>query len=329
MVLYRHDVLALIAQALIRTVVDIDERLFRDRRIDRLRIDRIAVVLGRDVNTTVREVLHRMVATAVTILQLVGVRTGRKGHQLVAEADREDRGLGSVKLLDLFDDRHILLRVARTIRNHDAVRILAEDRLCAGIRRIHRDITAVPLQGADDVSLRTDVEERDALRLAVTGVAGAIRILRLCDIDLLRAGLLYDALDLVGLDALKECRHLFLMITVGGDHTVHGSFVTETLGQRSRIDACDARNLVLLQEILDGVLGAEIRRHARKLTHDEGIRPWLRGLHIFIADTVVTDQWIGHHDRLSCVGRVRQHFEVAGHRGVEYDLRDHFLLCTN
>ena len=119
------------------------------------------------------------------------------------------------------------------------------------------------------------------------------------------------------------------MITVGGDHTVHGSFVTETLGQRSRIDACDARNLVLLQEILDGVLGAEIRRHAGKLTHDEGIRPWLRGLHIFIADTVVTDQWIGHHDRLSCVGRVRQHFEVAGHRGVEYDLGDHFLLCTN
>ena len=49
-----------------------------------------------------------------------------------------------------------------------------------------------------------------------------------------------------------------MIIFVGRDHTVHGTFLTEDFGERARIDSGDSGNIELFQEILNGVLATEV-----------------------------------------------------------------------
>src|SRR2546430_8388156 len=62
-----------------------------------IRIDRVAVILRRDVDTPAAEVLHRLIAAAVPELQLEGLPAEREGQKLVPEADSEE-GNASRKL---------------------------------------------------------------------------------------------------------------------------------------------------------------------------------------------------------------------------------------
>ena len=67
MELHGKDVLALVDQSLVCSVIDIDEQRLCNGRIDRALIHRIAMVLGRDVYPSRRKILHRVVAAAMTV----------------------------------------------------------------------------------------------------------------------------------------------------------------------------------------------------------------------------------------------------------------------
>ena len=49
-----------------------------------------------------------------------------------------------------------------------------------------------------------------------------------------------------------------MIVFVGRDHTVHGTFFTKNFGESTSIDSGDSGNIELFQEILNGVLATEV-----------------------------------------------------------------------
>src|SRR5258708_33787154 len=72
-------------------------------------IDREAVVLGRDLDPAVAQILDRMIAAAVSELQFVGLSAEGQAEELMAEADTEDGNLPD----EMAD---VLLRVCDRLR---------------------------------------------------------------------------------------------------------------------------------------------------------------------------------------------------------------------
>ena len=108
-----------------------------------------------------------------------------------------------------------------------------------------------------------------------------------------------------------------------GQHAGHGAAHAQPADQGARVDALDAE---------DVVLGAGSRRGGRcerKLlgmrVSSRTMKPSTCGRRRFAVlgvDAVVADERIGHGDDLALVGRIGQHFLVAGHAGVEDDLAE-------
>ena len=61
--------------------------------VERVGVDRVVVVLARDLDPAARLVAHGVVGTVVTELELVGVRAEREAEDLVPDADPEQRNL--------------------------------------------------------------------------------------------------------------------------------------------------------------------------------------------------------------------------------------------
>ncbi len=119
----------------------------------------------------------------------------------------------------------------------------------------------MPLEKPDHIPLRTDIEECYPLRLLITRIACAIRILRLKGIDLLGRRLHDDTGYCISTDFLKERRHVLFMIAFRRDHAVHRALVAEKLRERSCIDTGHTRDIVLLQKILNRIFRPEVTRH--------------------------------------------------------------------
>ena len=80
------------------------------------------------------------------------------------------------------------------------------------------------------------------------------------------------------------------------------------------------RTSLLAQVVVEGALRAEVAGHARQLADDEALDLRPARLAVVGVDAVVADQRIGHGDDLALVGRIGEHFLIAGHAGVEDDL---------
>ena len=91
-----------------------------DVRGEPLRIDRIAVVLRRDLDAARAEVLDGLVPASVAELELERLRAHRDPEDLVPEADAEDRNAPDEVANDL-DGVARSLRVAGSVREEDAV----------------------------------------------------------------------------------------------------------------------------------------------------------------------------------------------------------------
>ena len=65
--------------------------------------DRVAVVLGGDECSVKREILYRLVAAAVTVLQLLGLGAVCQRKELMSEADAERGYLSRDKLAEGLD----------------------------------------------------------------------------------------------------------------------------------------------------------------------------------------------------------------------------------
>ena len=107
------------AHSLEITVVQIE---VRDGRAfgERSRVDRVVVVLARDLDPPGREIAHRMIATVMPEPELERGRAQRERHDLVTETDAEDRQLPEERgdVVARVVDR---ARIARTVREEHAV----------------------------------------------------------------------------------------------------------------------------------------------------------------------------------------------------------------
>jgi hypothetical protein len=146
-----------------RRLVDVRQALQRaveqrdvgrpERRRQRLRIDREAVVLAGDRDPAAVEVLHRMVGAVVSELHLVGAGAAGQRHDLVAEADAEGRHAA----VDAFaggGDRVVAgLGIARAVGEEHAVGLHRQHLGRRRLRRHHRDPAAAVGEHAQDVEL--------------------------------------------------------------------------------------------------------------------------------------------------------------------------------
>ena len=86
---------------------------------------------------------------------------------------------------------------------------------------------------------------------------------------------------------------------------------------------------MFFQKFLNRSFTAEIARHSGKFANNVSVRPWLCGFHIFVADAIVSNQRIGHHNGLSCIRWISQHLQISGHGCVKYDLADDFFCRSD
>ena len=97
----------------------------RDRRnldaglFNPVRADRVAVVLGGDLDLAGQQIFDRMIAAAVAELQLVSMQAISQRDHLVAQTDAEDRLL-ALELTDQINDLRHVFRIARPVGQEDA-----------------------------------------------------------------------------------------------------------------------------------------------------------------------------------------------------------------
>ena len=105
----------------------------------------------------------------------------------------------------------------------------------------------------------------------------------------------------------------------GGNHTAHGPVQAQMAGQGAGVDALDAGNAVLFQEVGQGTHGAPVGGRLAAFLDDERGSVDLAGFHVLGVDPVVADQGPGHAHHLSVIGGVGENLLIPGHAGVEND----------
>ena len=165
----------------------------------------VAVVLAGDEGAAGLKVGHRLVGTAVAVLQLHGLGTGCQRGQLVAQTDAEGGDVQLKDVLEVLDDLHGFRRVAGTIGQHDAVRSKGLDFLCRCKGRHDRHLAAALDKAAHDVALAAVVHQHDM------GLA-----LRVEHLGLFTGNILHRIGDGVGADLSQQSLGLGLVGRVGG-----------------------------------------------------------------------------------------------------------------
>src|SRR5207245_4964529 len=87
--------------------------------------------------------------------------------------------------------------------------------------------------------------------------------------------------------------------------------------QRARIDTLETDDACAFEVFAQRHLGAPVRRTRNVFLDDEALDVDAGRLLVFAIDPDVADLRIGHAHHLALVGRVSEHFLVAGHRRVE------------
>ena len=100
-----------------------------------------------------------MVASAVSVFHLMGIRAVCQRHQLMSQTDREDRHIRLIQLFDLFNDRRTFLRISRAVGKHDSIRLIRQDLLRACQCRINRNLASSLIQRTCDVVLCSQIQK--------------------------------------------------------------------------------------------------------------------------------------------------------------------------
>ena len=227
----------------------------------------------------------------------------------MAHADAEDRQFAA-QLPDQLDHGRHVLRVAGTVRQHDAVGTEGHDLLQRRVERHDRHVAAHAVQLADDVVLDAAVD-----RHHVVFVVGDARH---------PAFLAAHARNhVVGKGVLAHfAERLFEGRVRAGDNHLLGAFVTDDARQGAGVHAPDRGNVMLLEDLVQGLRIAEVARRVVVLAHDHAADGRRFGLVILVGHTVVADQRVGHHDHLIRIRRIGHDLLIPHHRGIEDDLVD-------
>ena len=92
------------------------------RALERIRVHGETVILGRDLDFSRGHIHHRLVAAVMTEFELEGLAAQGQAHDLVPEADTEDRFLAD-ELLHVFPGVGNRVGIAGTVGKKDAVGI--------------------------------------------------------------------------------------------------------------------------------------------------------------------------------------------------------------
>src|SRR3569623_438973 len=328
-VLHAEDRLAGDGDAFIRVI---EQVLVRDAHAGRQRalVDDEPVVLRRDLDLAGRLVEHRMIAAVMAEAELQRLRAEREPEDLVAEADAEHRLAARHQFLARRDAVRHRRRIARAVREEEAVRAERERFFRRRRRGDDGDARADVAELAKDVLLhaevvRDDVEldGRDLDRAAV--VLGAPR--RLVPLVALGAGDARDEIEAVHRGSGAHAgEHGVDLIDMRRDRAVLRALIAERACQRAGIDAVDAGDLGLIEPRRQRALGAPRCRQRWQLADRETGARDARGLDVLAIDADVPDLGRRHHDDLPAVRWVADDLLIAGDRRVEHDLADRLDL---
>ncbi len=265
-------------------------------------------------------------------LELEGLAAEGEAEDLVAEADAEDGQLAD-ELADLRVDVRQGGGVARSVGEEEAVGLEGEHFLRRGVRAHDGDVEAGAAQAAQDVALDAEVVGDDAVlhgrQFGVEGEVadGLVRQFPVAGfafpVVVLRRGDFRDEVAAAhgggGAGALDG----FALRQLGGEAGALGAVGAQQAGELAGVDAFDAGDAVAGEPVAEGFLGAPVGMEPGEFADGEAAHLGAGGFVVFFADAVVADERVGHRDDLSPVGRIRQHFLVAGHGGVEAGFARH------
>lgn len=113
------------------------------------------------------------------------------------------------------------------------------------------------------------------------------------------------------------------------DRSEHHSVLPEFLRERTRVDAGDPRNAVLLHPILQGALRVPMTERIADIRHDDRAHVDVLAFEVF-AETELVERFLGHaviaderireDQNLSDVTGIRHRFRIPDHARVENDL---------
>src|SRR5512140_548501 len=148
------------AEALVRSVIQVDMRNLDPGFVQRLRVDGEAVVLRGDLDLAGQKILDRVVPPAMTEFQLEGLPTQSQSNELMTEADAEDRLLAD-KSLDVLNGNSHCRGISGSVREKNPVRIEFQDLFGVVGCRHDRHSTAVPYKPAQNIPLDAEVVRDD------------------------------------------------------------------------------------------------------------------------------------------------------------------------
>ena len=160
------------------------------------------------------------------------------------QADCKYGNVCLIEFPNFFYYRCTLLWISRSIGEHDAVRFGGYDLFCCGECGIHGHLAASLVQTAGNIFLCSQVQKRH------------LRPLSIQHIFLFTGHFFHHFSGGVGLQAGKNLPQT--VVCVCGDHPVHGSLLTQNLGERSGVNPADSRNIVLNKKVLNAPLAPKI-----------------------------------------------------------------------
>ena len=316
------------AQTLERAIEQRQVRLL-DLRRQAVRADREAMVLAGDLHLAGGQILDRMVGAVMPELHLLGGAAERQRQHLMTQADAEQRLAARQELLDL---RHReppgRRRIARAVRQEDAVRLERQDLLGRGGRRHHRHPQVEAGERAEDVALDSIIDG-DHMMPAVLEATVAVRIAP--DGFVPRVALTAGNLgcEVHALHARRRARHLRQLrqvrIPVAGEAQGGGlgAGIAQAAGDAPRVDPGDPDQAARLEPAIEMLRGAEVRGLGDRRPQHDAAGVAVGGFDIFGVGADVADVRKGEGDQLAGVGRIGQDLLVAGHGRVEHELADH------
>ena len=274
---------------------------------DGARGDGVVVVLARDLDHARLEPLHGVVGAVVPEGQLVGRTAQRSGQDLVAEADAEHRypadqvghgGRGAGQRS----------RIARPVGEEDAVGLEREHLGGRRARRHHRD-RAERRQEVDHGGLHAEVVGHDA---QAAGSGGGV------DTGL-GGGHARHQVHAVGADGGRR-GGAELGLGRRAERAGHRTRVADVTGQAPRVDPGHGRHAVTVEEGLETLGRAPVRRFPSQVAHHHSPAVGRDGLVVGRVGAVVADVGAREGDHLARVGRVGDDLLVPAHGRVEDEL---------
>ena len=322
MVLHAEHILAVQRDAAIGTVEQRDMGLGHALG-QGVGIDGEAMVHRDDLDLAGGHVLHRMVGAVMAVGHLHGLCAHRQAQHLVAQANAEHRRARGDDTLDGGNGINAgRRRIARTVRQQHAVRLVAHHLFGGGAGGNHGDVRAHAGQQPQDVALDAIVDDHGLpARPGFVVVAHAPQPRRLAPLERLGRGHVLGEVE--AFEPRKRLCFFHQHVMIGdavADGAVRHALFADQRRQRAGVDPRQRRDVVLLQPAVQRHQAAIVGRMLGIGANNEAAHHRRQGLDVLVIGADNADVRKREGDDLPGVGRIGQDFLVASHGGVEADL---------